>query len=154
MRAIVGGRRDIAIPAGGSDEIAEMARAVEVFRDNAIALDGLFAERAEAANRLEKIVEERTAELQRRSAELRVTLDNMAHGVAMFDSHLKLAAWNRHFAKLLELPEPVLAGKPNFGDFVRFLGTRGEYGAVEVEREVERLTSRHWSTLHVRAYAS
>jgi hypothetical protein len=35
MRAIVGGRRDIAIPTGGRDEIAEMARGLEVFRGNA-----------------------------------------------------------------------------------------------------------------------
>lgn len=63
MRAIVDGRRDIAIPTGGRDEIAEMARAVEVFRDNAIALDQLLAEQEQAAGRLEKIVEERTHEL-------------------------------------------------------------------------------------------
>ena len=66
MRALVGGRRDIAIPTTGGDEIAEMARAVEVFRDNAIALDRLLAEREQAAVRLEKVVEERTAELHRR----------------------------------------------------------------------------------------
>ena len=71
MRAIVGGRRDIAIPARGSDEIAEMARAVEVFRDNAIALDQLMAEQEQAAVRLEKVVEERTHELSQSVAELR-----------------------------------------------------------------------------------
>src|SRR6202790_4472942 len=60
MRALVGGRRDIAIPTAGSDEIAEMARAVEVFRDNAIALDGLLAEREQAAAQLERVVDERT----------------------------------------------------------------------------------------------
>src|SRR5262245_31262972 len=38
MRAIVSGRRDITIPIRGHDEITEMGRAVEVFRDNAIAL--------------------------------------------------------------------------------------------------------------------
>ena len=63
MRALVGGRRDIEIPISGSDEITDMARAVEVFRDNAIALDGLLAEREQAAIKLEKTVEERTAEL-------------------------------------------------------------------------------------------
>ena len=63
MRAIVSGRRDIAIPIRGHDEITEMGRAVEVFRDNAIALDRLLAEREQTAQQLEKVVGERTAEL-------------------------------------------------------------------------------------------
>src|SRR5215472_14938996 len=63
MRAIVSGRRDITIPIGGHDEITEMGRAVEVFRDNSIALDRLLAEREQAAQQLEKVVGERTAEL-------------------------------------------------------------------------------------------
>jgi len=63
MRAIVSGRRDIPIPIRGHDEITEMGRAVEVFRDNAIALDRLLAEREQAAQQLEKVVGERTAEL-------------------------------------------------------------------------------------------
>src|SRR6516164_9485195 len=63
MRAIVSGRHDIAIPIRGHDEITEMGRAVEVFRDNAIALDRLLAEREQAAQQLEKVVRERTAEL-------------------------------------------------------------------------------------------
>jgi signal transduction histidine kinase/DNA-binding response OmpR family regulator len=75
MRALVGGRRDITISASGRDEIAEMARAVAVFRDNAIALDQLLAEREQAAAQLEKVVEERTAELQRRARELTESLE-------------------------------------------------------------------------------
>jgi adenylate cyclase len=134
MRALVGGRRDIAIPTAGRDEIAEMAHAVEVFRDNAIALDQLLAEREQAAAQLEKVVEERTAEL-------RVTFDNMAHAVVMFDSRLQLTAWNRQFAALLELPESFLNSKPHFTKFIRYLAERGEYGAVDVEAEVRRLTA-------------
>ena len=141
MRAIVGGRRDITIPTGGRDEIAEMARAVEVFRDNAIALDRLLAEREQAAAQLEKVVEERTAELHRRGTELRVTFDNMAHAVVMFDSRMELTAWNRQFAALLELPESFLNSKPTFTEFVRYLAERGEYGAVDVEAEVRRLAT-------------
>jgi len=141
MRALVGGRRDITIPTAGRDEIAEMARAVEVFRDNAIALDRLLAEREQAAAQLEKVVDERTAELQQRGAVLRVTFDNMAHGVLTFDREQKVAAWNRQVTKLLELPEALLAGKPHFADFIRFLAERGEYGAVDVEAEVQRFTA-------------
>jgi signal transduction histidine kinase/CheY-like chemotaxis protein len=71
MRAIVSGRRDIAIPIRGHDEITEMARAVEVFRDNAISLDRFMAEREQAAQQLEKMIGERTAELARSVEELR-----------------------------------------------------------------------------------
>jgi adenylate cyclase len=141
MRALVGGRRDITIPTSGRDEIAEMARAVEVFRDNAVALDQLLAEREQAAARLEKLVEERTAELQQRGAVLRVTFDNMAHGVLAFDREQKVAAWNRQVIKLLDLPETFLAGKPHFADFIRLLAERGEYGAVDVEAEVKRFAA-------------
>jgi len=83
MLALAAGRREIPVPAAGSDEVAAMGRAVEVFRRNAIELDHLLAERANAAIRLEKLVEERTSELQRRGAVLRVTFDNMEHGVLM-----------------------------------------------------------------------
>jgi adenylate cyclase len=82
-----------------------------------------------------------TAELQQRGAVLRVTMDNMAHGVLMFDREQKLAAWNRQVAKLLELPEAFLAGEPYFADFIRLLAERGEYGAVDVEAEIRRFTA-------------
>ncbi len=141
MRAIVKGRRDIEIPTRGSDEITEMAHAVEVFRDNAIALDQLLDEREQAAARLEKTVEERTAELRRRETELRVTFDNMAHAVVMFDRDLRLTAWNRQFETLLDLSEAFLSRKPDFAEYVRYLAERGEYGSVDIEAEVRRLTA-------------
>ena len=71
MRSIVSGRRDITVSVRGHDEITEMARAVEVFRDNAISLDRFLAEREQAAQQLEKLVAERTAELARSVDELR-----------------------------------------------------------------------------------
>ncbi len=141
MRRLAGGNLDIHIQDTRGDEIAEMARAVEIFRQNAIALDQLLAEREEAAVRLEKIVEQRTAELQRRGTELRVTFDNMVQGVLMFDSEMKIAAWNRQVLELLKLPETYLVGGPHFADFIRYLAQRGEYGAVDAEAEVRRFTA-------------
>jgi signal transduction histidine kinase len=142
MLAIAAGQRDIAVPVAGADEVAAMGRTVEVFRRNAIELDRLLAERAEAANKLEKIVQDRTAEVQRRGAALRVTFDNMEHGVLMFDRELKLAAWNNQVMQLLELAETFLANEPHFSDFIRLLAERGEYGAVDVEAEVKRFMAR------------
>ena len=138
MVAIAGGRQHAPIAISGTDEVAEMGRVVEIFRKNTLERDELLAERAQAATRLENLVEERTAELQQRGAVLRVTIDNMAHGVGMFDSNLKLAAWNRRFTEMIDLPEDFVASGPSYAEFVRFLGERGEYGSVDVENQIQR----------------
>jgi GAF domain-containing protein len=64
MFDIAAGGRETLVPVTGRDEIAAMGQAVEVFRRNAIERDELLAERAEAAERLEHLVEERTSDLQ------------------------------------------------------------------------------------------
>ncbi len=64
VAAIAAGRRDVVVDQSGADEVAAMARAVEVLRQNAAERDALLIERAGAAERLERQVEERTAELR------------------------------------------------------------------------------------------
>jgi hypothetical protein len=53
MLAIAGGQRGIPVSVRGSDEVAAMGRAVEVFRRNTLERDELLAEEAQAAERLE-----------------------------------------------------------------------------------------------------
>ena len=64
MAAIAAGRRDVVVDQSGADEVAAMGRAVAVLRKNAVERDALLIERAGAAERLERQVEERTAELR------------------------------------------------------------------------------------------
>ena len=71
MLAIAGGNLRAGVSVSGSDEIAAMGRAVEVFRRNTVERDELLAEKAQAAERLEKEVAQRTAELARSVEELR-----------------------------------------------------------------------------------
>jgi signal transduction histidine kinase len=61
---IAGGAHEAAVPTVGRDEIAAMGQAVETFRRNTIERDHLLTERAEAADRLEHTVEERTLEMR------------------------------------------------------------------------------------------
>ena len=71
MLAIAGGSHHRPIDIPGSDEVAEMGRVVEIFRKNTLERDELLAERAQAADRLEQQVKERTAELAQSVEELR-----------------------------------------------------------------------------------
>jgi signal transduction histidine kinase len=75
MMAIAEGSLATNVPTRGGDEIAEMGRAVEVLRKNTVERNELLAERAQAADRLEKQVEERTAELAQSVEELRALGD-------------------------------------------------------------------------------
>jgi GAF domain/His Kinase A (phospho-acceptor) domain/HAMP domain len=70
MLAIAGGSHHTPIDVSGGDEVAEMARVVEVFRKNTLERDELLAEKAQAAERLEQQVKERTADLARSVEEL------------------------------------------------------------------------------------
>jgi signal transduction histidine kinase len=71
MLAISEGNLAANVPTGGGDEIAEMGRVVEALRKNTFERDELLIERAQAADRLEKQVEGRTAELAQSVRELR-----------------------------------------------------------------------------------
>jgi PAS domain S-box-containing protein len=75
----------------------------------------------------------REAELAKKSHLLQATLDSIFQGVAVYDSQLKLVAWNNEFVRLLDLPARCVRREAVFADFHRFNLSLGGQGIQQPE---------------------
>lgn len=73
---------------------------------------------------------------------LQTGLDLLDQGISVFDSELRLVAWNRPFLDLLGFPEPLARVGTPYTDFIRYNVEHGEYGPGDPEELLaERLSA-------------
>jgi PAS domain S-box-containing protein len=96
----------------GVDEIAEIAKATQVF----------------------------VSRIANRDSVLRAIFTHVPAGIIMFDADQRLAAWNQEFARQFDVPEGTLHVGMHLTDLVRLLCRRGDYGDEDEETVVRRLT--------------
>ena len=73
---------------------------------------------------------------------LQTGLDLLDQGISVFDSELRLIAWNRPFLALLDFPEHLGKIGTPFADFIRYKIEQGEYGPGDPTQQLEeRITA-------------
>jgi Na+/proline symporter/CheY-like chemotaxis protein len=93
-----------------------------------LALSLLFRRRAMSGRAALQLIDEASAAIQSNRDLLQHALDQAPQGVTVFDRNLALAAWNRAFGELFDLPQEQLRLGVGLDEIVRFNAWRGAYG--------------------------
>ena len=105
----------VAVPCGGDkDEVGNMARAVEVFKANAIELLHRKAE-----------VEELNVNI--------LALNNMTHGLCMFNSAERLVICNERYLKMYRIPPELAQAGTHLRDILKHRIKSGSYTTFNME---------------------
>jgi PAS domain S-box-containing protein len=67
---------------------------------------------------------------------LQAGLDLLDEGITVFDTELRLIAWNQAFLRLLDFPATLAYAGAPFESFIRYNAQRGEYGHDDIEASI------------------
>jgi len=89
-----------------------------------------------AAIAIQRVESER--ERENHAAAMATMVENVNQGIAIFDSNLRLASWNRLYETLYRFPKELLQKGTTYANVIRHLAERGEYGEVDIDEFVVR----------------
>lgn len=84
-----------------------------------------------------KLLDDASEALQYNRDLLQSALDQVRHGLSVFDKDMRLICWNRQFRELLELPPEIGRVGAPLDKILRVLAERGDFGAGDIDQLVE-----------------
>lgn len=131
MRRLAENDIAVSIPSSGDhDEVGEMARAIEVFKSNAIEIRLQHADNVRLTHLLD------------------IALNNMARGLSMFDADRRLVLCNRVYRDMYGIPDDVAVPGASFETVVRGANVAVFDGdEAHQERAIDRWAQSHQTML-------
>lgn len=84
-----------------------------------------------------KLLDDASQALQYNRDLLQSALDQVRHGLSVFDKDMRLICWNRQFRELLELPPEIGRVGAPLNKILRVLAERGDFGPGDIDQLVE-----------------
>ena len=77
-----------------------------------------------------------------RANRLRVILENMSAGIAVFDPELRLVAWNDKYIRMNSYPESLVRAGRDYADIIRYNIARGDHGPGDPKKQLQERLDR------------
>jgi len=84
-----------------------------------------------------KLLDDASEALQYNRDLLQSALDQVRHGLSVFDKEMRLICWNRQFRELLELPAEIGRVGAPLDKILRVMAERGDFGNGDIDQLVE-----------------
>lgn len=91
----------------------------------------------------EELINRRTAEVERQNMRFVAAVNNMPHGMVVFDSERRLVICNEPYIEFYDLPKHLSAVGANFSDIFEYRLTRGMVSAADAENP-QVVLDREW----------
>ncbi|WP_208986047.1 PAS-domain containing protein [Labrenzia sp. OB1] len=73
---------------------------------------------------------------------MQAALDHINQGFSVFDTDMRLVAWNRGLWEMLDFPQELARRGTHLEEFLRVNAERGEYGPGDIEGKIQRRLKR------------